>query len=190
MSAAARLAGLGLVGLGLVAALVGGGAAPAAASCAEDSGPAGSEVVFTGTAVEERRGFTRFQVDEVWAGPDLATEVWVESGQRQPPWPLYVLSAVSASTDAELLAGGEYVVGATADTFSTGLCRTVELSGAEDLRPEDVREPVSGGHEGADPPAGPVVTGLGFAAVVAAVVLGLVWLVRLPRRRRHPHGTA
>jgi len=53
-------------------ALILGAPAPAVASCAQDSGPGGSDIVFVGTAQEERRGFTRLAVDEVWLGPDLA----------------------------------------------------------------------------------------------------------------------
>ncbi len=87
--------------------------APAHASCAEGAGPAGSPVIFVGTAREERRGFTRFDVREVWAGPDLAPSVWVLSGQEQPPWPLWMFQAVGSSVDADFLPGEQWVVGAT-----------------------------------------------------------------------------
>ena len=91
---------------------------PATASCAEDAGPQGSPVIFVGTAGEERRGYTRFEVGEVWAGPDLAPEVWVLSGQKQAPWPLSLVTGVSSSADAQFDDGEQYVVGASR-SFST-----------------------------------------------------------------------
>lgn len=154
-------------------------AAPSSASCAADAGPARSAVIFTGRAVEERRGFTRMEVDEVWAGPDLAPDVWVLSGQRQPRWPLYLLSAVGSSVDATFEPGVEYAVGATS-AFTTGACSVIEASAAGDLRPEDPREPVARGLQGADPPAGPWLTGTGFVLLAGLPVAVLVVL----RRRR------
>lgn len=95
----------------------------------------------------------QFQVDEVSAGPDLAPQVWVLSGQEQSPWPLSLLSAVSSSIDAEFVTGKQYVVGASR-SFSTSAC---SVSAAVDLpAPGEVREPSEEGTLGADPPAGPV----------------------------------
>lgn len=145
---------------------------PALASCAEEAGPAGADVIFVGTPVEQRRGYTRLEVEEVWAGPDLAPEVWVLSGQAQPPWPFYLFSSVSSSIDAELADGETYVVGAT-DEFSTGLCSVGAVEENAGLRPDEVREPAADGLRGADPPAGPWLTGLGFAALVVVPLLGL-----------------
>ena len=126
---------------------------PAAASCAQDSGPGGSPVIFVGTAEAERRGYTQFEVDEVWAGPELAPRVWVLSGQEQPPWPLSVLSGVGGSTDAEFVNGKKYVVGASL-SFSTSAC---SVSEAEDSNgANEVRKPSEDGTTGADPPIGPV----------------------------------
>lgn len=171
-----------LLTVALLALVFASSAGPAAASCAADSGPAGSAVIFTGTAVEERRGFTRFDVDEVWAGPDLAPEVWVLSGQRQPPWPLYVLSGVASSVDAEFEPGVRYAVGATSD-FATSACSVAEVSSVPNLRPADVRTPVAGGSHGSDAPAGPWLTGLGFVALVG-IPVGVGAALLAHRRRR------
>lgn len=168
--------------------------AAAAASCADDTGPAGSPVVFVGTAQEERRGFTRFAVEEVWAGPDLAGEVWVQSGQEQPPWPLSLLGEVSSSTDAEFRKGETYVVGAS-ESFVTNACIARPLAEplaagpaepahpadpgdpadpaaepAVDVAPPEPRLPTAGGSEGADPPLGVLGTGLWTGGVLLAMV--------------------
>jgi hypothetical protein len=153
------------------------------ASCASDSGPAGSPIIFVGSAQEERRGFTRFTVVEVWAGPGLAPEVWVLSGQEQPPWPLNLLAGVGSSGDVEFRIGARSVVGASRD-FKTSSCSVQPAgSASKSLRPDQVRSPVPGGVEGADhPPLGPVGIGLSLAAF-ATVTGAAVVLVR--RRRSH-----
>jgi len=152
-------------------------AAPATASCAEESGPAGSPVIFVGTAEVERRGYTQFEVDEVWAGPDLAPQVWVLSGQQQPPWPLSLFSAVGSSIDAEFVDGEQYVVGASR-SFSTSACSVSEA--VDTKAPGGVREPTEDGATGADPPIGPVEQVVWVAGTVAA----LAAVTRLLRRRR------
>jgi hypothetical protein len=159
-------------------------AGPAAASCASDSGPSGSAVVFVGTSEEHRRGYTRMQVHEVWYGPDLADEVWVLSGQEQAPWPLSLFASVSSSVDADLPAGSTFVVGAS-DEFRTSACSVWSYDADEPrvarLRPDVTRSPRSGGAEGADPPVdGPVAGGL-TALGVGALALGVV---ALRQRRR------
>jgi len=163
-----------------------GGLSPAAASCSSESGPDGSAVIFVGTADVERRGFTQFAVNEVWAGPDLAPEVWVLSGQRQPAWPLNLLYGVSSSGDADFIQGSEYVVGASAD-FRTGACSVRELTPGQSAagRPADVRTPTSDGAEGADPPIGPVGQGLWIAGLLAAAGLAIIGT----RRRRAQSAT-
>jgi hypothetical protein len=153
----------------LLAALTLGGllllpTGPAAASCAADAGPEGSDVIFVGTVETERRGYTRFAVDEVWAGPDLAPEVWVLTGQEEPPWPLSLFSAVSGSVDADLLEGEQYVIGASS-SFATSACSIGDLETAR--APADVRQPVEGGDPGADPPIGPVGQTLWVGGAVA-----------------------
>lgn len=160
-----------LAGVALVPAL------PAAASCAQDSGPAGSPVVFVGTAEGERRGYTQFEVEQVWAGPDLAPRVWVLSGQEQPSWPFSLLSGVGSSNDAEFVSGRQYVVGASR-SFNTSACLVSEAVDAKD--PGEVREPNEGGMTGADPPIGPVEEAVWFAGAVAA----LAAVTHLLRRRR------
>ena len=169
---------LGLLALVLPLALL-GTPAPSYASCAVGSGPEGSPVVFVGTAQEERRGYTRFEVEEVWAGPDLADEVWVLSGQEQPPFPLNMFSAVGSSADAEFVDGERYVVGATRQ-FGTNACSVAEAVDLDAQRPAGARSPVDGGSTGADPPIGPWTIGL---TGVGAGVLGAL-LVTVRRRRR------
>lgn len=156
-------------------------ATPSFASCAADSGPAGSPVIFVGSAQEERRGFTRFSVDEVWAGPDLAPDVWVQSGQSQPTWPLSAFSGVGSSIDAEFVIGESYLVGATSD-FHTDACSVSEagVRANSELRPDDPRIPVEDGADGADPPVGVLQIGLVGVAVVALLIAP----VALWRRRR------
>jgi hypothetical protein len=148
------------------------------ASCAEDSGPDGAPVIFLGSAESERRGYTRFAVEEVWAGPDLAPEVWVRSGQDQPPWPLSLLSAVSSSDDANFVHEGWYVVGASR-SFDTGACSVTEADAG--TRHPGAREPVDDGAEGVDPPIGPFEQALWVAGLLALAAATVGWL----RRRRH-----
>lgn len=157
----------------------------AEASCTEDSGPAGSDVVFVGRAEEERRGYTRLVVEEVWHGPDLAPEVWVLSGQEQPPVPFNLLQRVGSSVDADFVDGHRYVVGAS-DGFQTSACTSEEVVGATEQapgRPGEPRAPQADGLEGADPPAGPWQIGLVSAGVVLAAGGLMRWL---RRRRRKP----
>lgn len=151
----------------------------AAASCAEDSGPTGSAVIFVGRMEEERRGFARFTVEEVRAGPDLAPEVWVLAGQEQAPWPGSLLAGVSSSGDADFEVGEQYVVGAS-DSFSTGVCSIAEGDGRPD---PDARAPVAGATTGANPPIGPVVQGLAVAGLGLSVAALTVVLHRARRTR-------
>lgn len=166
-------------------ALCTAGAPPSYASCASDSGPSGAPVIFVGTADAERRGFTRFSVSEVWAGPDLAHEVWVLSGQRQPRWPLNLLTSVGSSVDAEFVDGDRYVVGAS-QRFQTSACVIRELPSDRTRapgRPASVREPTPDGSTGASPPIGPLGQGLWVAGVVATI--GSASALRRRRRRAH-----
>lgn len=157
----------------------------ASASCADDSGPARSPVVFAGRAEEERRGFTRFSVRTVWPGPDLAPEVWVQSGQRQPPWPLRLLTSVRSSVDADFEVGETYLVGASED-FLTGACTSLPLAdiardpSAADSPPSGARGPSDHGSAGADPPIGSVIE----TGVVAGTVVAMIGVLVLARRRR------
>ncbi len=157
----------------------------AMASCMADSGPADSDLIFVGTAEENRRGYTRFAVSEVLAGPVLAPDVWVRSGQEQPPWPLSLFSGVSSSGDADFSVGHRYVVGAT-DEFVTNTCQSEEFQGERQLQP--LRTPSAGpanpaGLDGADPPIGP----LGIGLVTSAGLGTLLALGVVLRRRRSAH---
>jgi hypothetical protein len=166
----------------LVAALVVTGfilpVPPAMASCAEGSGPDGAPVIFVGSAESERRGYTRFAVEEVRAGPDLAPEVWVRSGEDQPPWPLSLLSAVGSSDDANFVHGGRYVVGASR-SFDTGACSVTEADAG--TRQPGARQPVDDGAVGVGPPIGPLGQSLWVAGVLALAAATVGCL----RRRRH-----
>ena len=165
----------------LTAAALTLGVSPGWASCAEESGPEGEQVVFVGTADTERRGYTRLRVEEVWNGPDLAPRVWVRSGQEQPPFPLSLVTSVSGSGDAELVEGRRYVVGAS-EQFTTSLCSVTAVEGPlrnTPGRPREARAPDVSGLTGVDPPAGPWE----IAAVLAALVLAGGWLVHAVRRR-------
>lgn len=170
---------------GLVAGFLLVSSGHANASCADDSGPRGSEVVFVGVPEEERRGYTRLVVLEVWDGPDLAPEVWVRTGQQQPPVPLNLLAGTSSSVDADLAEGSAYAVGADGD-FVTNVCRIRELArpvSSVPGRPEGAREPSLDGLGGADPPAGPWKIGI----VSALLVFAGARLVHFARtRRREP----
>jgi hypothetical protein len=154
---------------------------PAVASCAQGSGPEGSPVIFVGTAESERRGYTRFAVDEVLVGPDLALEVWVLSGQEQATWPLSMLSVVGSSVDAHFVDGDRYVVGAS-ESFRTDACSVTEADGRTSTR--SAREPVENGDPGADPPIGPLVQTLWVAGVLALVAAIVASFRRWRRRPR------
>ena len=143
------------------------------------AGPDGAPVVFVGVVESERRGYTRFHVEEVWAGPDLAPEVWVRSGQEQPAWPLSLLSGVGSSMDADLVTGERYVVGASG-SFATDVCSVTEVNAR--VHRAGAREPVAKGAAGADPPIGAGGQSLWVAGVLAFAGAG----VGLLRRRRRP----
>jgi len=140
-------------------------------------------VVFVGTAGSERRGYTRFAVEKVWAGPDLAPEVWVLSGQEQPAWPLSLFSAVGSSEDADFVSGERYIVGASR-SFATNACSVAEVNGS--ARHASPREPVGDGASGADPPIGPVGEAFWVAGVLVLAATGAGVL----RRRRRRSGLA
>lgn len=159
----------------MLVVLVVGTASPSSASCAAGSGPAGSAVVFRGTAVEQVHGYARFAVAEVWAGPDLAPEVWVQSGQTDP--------GVSASTDADFEVGRRYVVGASRGLQTNACSVSWPGAGSSVQRPTHVRAPVANGLTGDQPAWGPrnLVT-LGVGSLSAAAVVGVV--LALVRQRR------
>lgn len=151
----------------------------ASASCANEPSPKGSPIVFAGRAISERAGYTRFAVDEVHSGPDLAPEVWVRSGQDQG-WLLNRLGNVSSSTDADFDEGKQYVVGADA-LFDTSSCTSVEDDGS--YQTSTSRGPVETGARGADPPIGPLGQFLGVAGALAFLLALVVAFTRFRRNR-------
>jgi len=152
--------------------------APAVASCAADADVTRAAVVFVGTAQETSNGHTRFAVGEVWAGPDLAPQVWVRTGQEQPGWPEGLFTSVSMSTDASPEDGERYLVGASAGLSSDGCSMTSSIEQVP--RPAAVREPAEEGLQGSGPPRTAWETTAGGAVVVAVAATGVV----LVRRRR------
>ncbi|MEP7091371.1 MAG: hypothetical protein ABI776_14830 [Nocardioidaceae bacterium] len=151
----------------------------ALASCAQHSGPDGAPVIFVGTADAERRGYTRFEVDEVRAGPDLAHEVWVLSGQEQPPWPLSVFSNAHSSVDADFALGDRYVVGANR-SFATNACQVSSVDAGASR--SGAREPIEDGVGGADKPIGPLGQTLWVGGIVGLLAATVRILQRLRRR--------
>jgi hypothetical protein len=164
-------------------------AGPAFASCAEDSGPAGAPVIFAGTAQAERNGYTRFQVEEVQAGPDLAPQVWVLSGQRQPSWPLSIFAGdVYSSLDVDFTLGSHYVVGASR-SFTTGACRVSAASASAGQ--SGARPPVEDGNSGADVPMGPLAQSMWVAGGLVLFAAAVRLLSRFRRRgKRSPSPSA
>lgn len=154
------------------------------ASCAAEftDVAADADSLFVGKVEEAREGFTRFQVEEVWRGPDLASEIWVQSGQEQPPWPISLFEGGASSVDANFVEGRRYVVGTYGD-FVTNSC-LVQAMGDEailaDRKPADIREPIAQGSQGADQP---VDRRLLTGGALAVLVGGLAWLLCFRRRR-------
>ncbi|MDP8930882.1 MAG: hypothetical protein M3O70_20505, partial [Actinomycetota bacterium] len=142
-----------------VLALTAGASQPAQASCAAFStagAVAGAEVLFVGvaTANREHAAYTKFRVEEVWKGPDLATRVWVQGGQDQGPWPLNNLVGVASSTDVRFKVGERYLVAADDETFKTHACSATQLfePSLRQYAPASIRGPTPEGLPGADAP--------------------------------------
>ncbi len=164
---------------------------PAQASCAPftiGEALARAEVLFVGvaTANREHGSYTKFRVEEVWKGPDLAPGVWVQGGQDQGPWPFNNFAGVSSSNDIRFDVGERYLVATNAETFTTSVCsgtRGFEPS-LREYAPSSVRGPTRGGLSGADAP--PSLLLLNASAILASVGLGLmVVFARLCRRDRN-----
>lgn len=139
-------------------------------------------MIFVGTLQEERRGYARLKVAEVWSGPDLADEVWVLSGQAQAPWPFYFLTVVGSSNDVSFVEDQPFVVGASND-FTTGECSVSWLDQAAERA--DARQPSDNGLTGADPPHPTWLGVIGLGALPAALIAGLLYR----RQRRRPVDT-
>jgi hypothetical protein len=136
---------------------------PAFSASATICGPPDLEapVVLLGTAESARSGHARFAVEEVWAGPDLAPVVELETG------------ADPLNGRIHLSGGQRYVVTADA-SFRTSYCAAHPVYDGEDLatRPADVRHPVPDGRTGPEVPPSVTETvawGVGAAAVAGAL---------------------
>jgi len=158
----------------LLAALAVGTVLPgtAHASCAVRpvEGALSQPVQFVGRVLEPERQVTRFRVEQVWVGPDLASTVWVDTGGR-----------TSSALHPE--AGERYLVGAGGD-LGTSSCTAALITDEAELaalRPATVRVAVGDGLEGEGPRQPVLLSGL-------AVLLGGVVVHRLLRRRRSAGG--
>lgn len=156
----------------------------ARADCAQPTGPHllelaadGERSVFVGTVIHGG-AVARLAVDEVWSGPDLASEVAVRTGPEQLPWPASLALRRATSVDADLQLGERYVVATHAD-FATDGCSSL-LADSQVLTdaPPDARAPAADGHRGHRP--GPFDTALGVT--VLAALLGMAALIWLGRR--------
>ncbi len=161
-----------------VLALTTGLSLPTHASCAAFSpavAVAGAEVLFVGfaTANRERGAYTKFSVEEVWKGPNLAPTVWVQGGQDQGPWPLNNFIAVASGNDVRFEVGERYLVAADAQTFRTHDC-TAPQPFEPSLRqyaPVSIRGPTGEGLSGASAP--PSLLLLNTVAILVIVGLAL-----------------
>jgi len=161
----------------LVAASLAVGTAPAHASCAGPQSQAvlSQPVQFVGRVVEPERGVTLFRVEEVWTGPDLAPDVWVETGERA--------RGAGSSVDLHPETGDRYLVGADAG-LGTSVCTALRVTGEAQLaalRPSTVRPSVADGLEG----QGPRRLLLSGLALGGTVVLCGALALALGLRRRH-----
>jgi hypothetical protein len=145
---------------------------PASPAAAWTCGPPDTEapVVLLGTVESVGSGHARFAVEEVWAGPDLAPVVELQTGADPMTGRIY-------------LSGGQRYVVTADESFRTSYCEAHPVHDDEDLaiRPADVRHSVADGRTGPqDPPSAieNVAWGTGAAAVAGALHL-------LVGRRRH-----
>ena len=165
----------------LVSAAVAVQPGTALASCAVRpvDGALSQPVQLVGRVVDRERGVTRFRVEEVWAGPDLAPTVWIETGQRA--------RGSDSSSDLHPEAGQRYLVGAS-DRLGTNLCTAALITDDSELaalRPSAVRTAADDGLAGEGPRPPVLLPGL-------AVVLGGLMVLGLRRRHRalRPRGSA
>lgn len=131
------------------------------------------ESVFVGSVIEGgNQHRARMAVDQVWAGPDLASVVLVRTGAEQLPWPVSKVLVRETSVDADLTLGEQYLV-ATYGDFATRICSSM-VAGADVLAqaPNDVRAPVEGASTGHQ-------LGLFDTALGATLVLGLLALAMM-----------
>ncbi len=140
-------------------------ASPAAGWICAPLDTSGSPVVLVGTVDSAGSERARFAVEEVWAGPDLAPVVELQTGVDPMDGSVY------------LSRGERYVVTADA-SFRTDVCGVASV--ADVTRPADVRGPVAGGLTGGES-SHPLVPVVAWGAAGGAAVAALVLVVR--RRR-------
>ncbi|TCI96898.1 hypothetical protein [Aeromicrobium sp. IC_218] len=138
---------------------------PASPASAWICGPPDTEapVVLLGTAESVRSGHAQFAVEEVWAGPDLAPVVELETGVDPLNGRIY-------------LSGGQRYVVTADESFRTSYCEAHPVYDGDDLatRPAEVRHPVADGRTGPERPPSVTETvawGVGAAAVAGALHL-------------------
>ena len=149
----------------------------ASASCAEvpvEQWATSAGRLLVGRAVEETNGFTRVAVREVWSGPDLAPQVWFDTGEQHTE----VLTRVG-SGDYGLEVGTDYLISYD-DDYRTSICSARPVDDdVTSSRPQEVRQPVEGAATGARPTRDPRSTIL----ISGAVTLAGATLVTSGRRR-------
>ena len=159
-------------------------AGPAAASCALVSAEewvASGEPLLLGRTMEERNGFIKVAVDEVWSGPDLAPEVWLRAGSQSS-----TSSTGGTTADYGLTVGRDYLISYSAD-YRASLCSAVEVEAdITAARPPQARPPTEGAATGArptpEPPQNPSVPSAAVLGGGALVISSLWWL----NRRHNP----
>ena len=179
-------------------ALVGGGPAPALASClAPPFGPGGSPdlgaqlaaapVVFVGTVISTKNNdrVAAVRVESVWKGSGIHSVVTVVGTPDQ--------QSAATSVDRTFTAGGRYlfVPSSPGSPFSDSNCSATRLYTREldTLRPLTALPPLAGGDAPepmglGDVPAGTWVSVLGAGLVV--LVIGVVLFLRHRRRATPP----
>lgn len=165
----ASLGALTVVGLG-------GWTTPAGAACGAGASPYDAATVFVGKVLENRRGYTRFEVMAVAKGPDLAKEVWVLTGTPQGLAQVVLGGDASGTDDARLDEQQTYLVGTDAG-FVADACSTQADPSGKVVSATPPRGPVASGSTGLEPPlsAGSVyLTGAGVLGVLVALVMVVV----------------
>ncbi len=165
------------------------------ASCAPFStaeAVARAEVLLVGvaTANREQGAYTKFNVEEVWKGPDLAPKVWVQGGQDQPPWPFNHFIGVNSSNDVRFEVGERYLIAASAETFKTEACTATRTFDPRlrEYAPSSIRGPNQQGLAGANAP--PSILLLDVATMVALLGLALAAVLTLHGRISREHNSA
>jgi hypothetical protein len=139
-------------------------ASPAAGWTCAPLDTSGSPIVLVGTVESAGSDRARFAVEEVWAGPDLAPVVELQTGADPMDGSVF------------LSRGERYVV--TADeSLRTGYCQVFLVDESEVARPAEVREPVAGGLTGRESPRSQGQA-LAWGASGTTLAAGLLLLAR------------